>query len=133
VKLEGVERAGEGPVLLLGGIDLLDGTPVYDVKPYLPYAEAVQGAVAGYAAEAIHRLPVVVDAAAELDFTSLPARAQAVLLEALALDPRPATQTAAPERIFGAALCGCEVRFVVQAGICRIVSIMVAPGSGLNA
>jgi tRNA (adenine37-N6)-methyltransferase len=133
VKLEGVERAGEGPVLLLGGIDLLDGTPVYDVKPYLPYAEALQKAVSGFAAEAIHRLPVMVDAAAEFDFKNLPVRAQALLMEALALDPRPATQTATPERIFGAALCGCEVRFVVQEGICRIVSIEVAAGSGLNA
>ena len=54
VKLEGIDTtAPDSPVLMLGGLDLLDGTPVYDVKPYLPYAEAVPEAAAGFAGDAI--------------------------------------------------------------------------------
>ncbi len=134
VRLEGIDTtAVDSPVLLLGGLDLLDGTPIYDVKPYLPYAEALPEATGGFAGEAIVRLPVEVDAAARGDFERLPARARAVLLEALSLDPRPATQGADPERIFGALLCGRNVRFTIRDGICRICGIEAAEGSGLNA
>src|SRR6478735_8781257 len=133
VKLEGIDTtADDSPVLLLGGIDLLDGTPVYGVKPYLPYAEAVPEAAGGFAGDAISRLPVEVEPGAAADFAGLPARARAVLMEALSLDPRPATQVVDPERMFGASLCGCNVRFSIRGGICRISRIEVAEGSGLN-
>lgn len=133
VKLEGVDlTAAEGPVLLLGGLDLLDGTPVYDVKPYLPYAEALSDATAGFAREEIQRLPVEVDSTATEDFASLPLRARAVITEALSLDPRPVTQVADGGREFGATLCGCNVRFAVCDGVCRIVRIEQLQGSGLN-
>ncbi len=134
VRLEGVDLdAPDSPVLLLGGLDLLDGTPVYAVKPYLSYAEAVPEASGGFAGEAISRLPVEVDSIAMADFERLPARARAVLLESLSLDPRPAVQVTDPERVFGALLCGCNVRFTIRDGICRICSIESTEGSGLNA
>lgn len=134
VKLEGIDaRAGDSPVLLLGGLDLLDGTPVYDVKPYLAYAEALPEATAGFAEDSIPRLPVELEATAVEAFKRLPKRAQAVLLEALSLDPRPATQVTALTRVFGAALCGCNVRFTIREGICRILQIEAAQASGLNA
>ncbi len=134
VRLEGVDTtAADSPVLLLGGLDLLDGTPVYDVKPYLPYAEAVPEAAGGFAGDEISRLPVEVEPGAAGDFGRLPARARAVLLEALSLDPRPATQAADPGRVFGASLCGCNVRFKIHGGVCWICSIEAAEGSGLNA
>jgi tRNA-Thr(GGU) m(6)t(6)A37 methyltransferase TsaA len=133
VKLEGVDlTTADGPVLLLGGLDLLDGTPVFDVKPYLPYAEALPNAAAGFAREEIRRLPVEVESAATEDFQRLPPRAQAVITEALSLDPRPATQVADGGREFGASLCGCNVRFAVRDGVCRIVRIEKLQGSGLN-
>jgi tRNA-Thr(GGU) m(6)t(6)A37 methyltransferase TsaA len=133
VRLEGVDKgAADSPVLLLGGLDLLDGTTVYDVKPYLPYAEAVTDAIGGFAGESIPRLPVEVIPEALADFESLPSRAQAVLLEAFSLDPRPATVADDPERVFGALLCGCNVRFTIREGICRICRIEPAEGSGLN-
>ena len=60
VRLEGVEvREKEGSVLLLGGVDLVDGTPVYDVKPYLPYAESLPDAAGGFAAEEPRRVEVL--------------------------------------------------------------------------
>ena len=124
VRLEGIEtRAEEGTILLLGGLDLIDGTPVYDIKPYLPYAEALPDANAGYAAGDIPRLEVVVDETARDAFDALPERAQRVIREALALDPRPAVRTENADRVFGALICGVNVRFTVAAGCCTIVGI----------
>ena len=124
VRLEGVERsAPAAPILRLGGLDLIDGTPVFDIKPYLPYAEGPLDATAGFASEAQPRLSVSVHEDARAAFEQLPARAQDVLREALALDPRPATQTGDASRIFGADLCGSNVRFTIADGICRIVEI----------
>ena len=124
VRLEGIDAtSADAPVLLLGGVDLLDGTPLYDIKPYLPYAEAIPDAAEGYARDEIPRLKVeVADAVSDL-FARLPPRAQAVILEALALDPRPAVRTRESDRIFGAILCGHNVRFTIHHGTCRIVEI----------
>ena len=134
VKLEGIDATSrESPVLLLGGLDLLDGTPVYDVKPYLPYAESLPEAAAGFAGQAMERLPVEVEGGAVEDFAQLSERTRAVIMEALSLDPRPATQMMDPQRTFGASLCGCNVRFSIRKGVCRISSIERADGSGLNA
>jgi tRNA-Thr(GGU) m(6)t(6)A37 methyltransferase TsaA len=133
VKLEGVEmHETDGPVLLLGGLDLLDGTPVYDVKPYLAYAEAVPSALAGFAGEGIPRLEVEVEGGAMEDFERLPERARALIREALALDPRPATVDEEVDRVFGALFCGCDVRFRIREGVCRICEIIPVEASGLN-
>jgi tRNA-Thr(GGU) m(6)t(6)A37 methyltransferase TsaA len=126
VRLEGIEPSGpDAPRLLLGGLDLLDGTPVYDIKPYLPYAEAIPGATAGFAADPIPRLEVVPAEAAREEFSLLPDRAQAVIREALALDPRPAVQTHEDSRVFGAILCGRNVRFTVHNDVCTILELPV--------
>ena len=133
VKLEGVDReASSGPVLKLGGVDLVDGTPIYDIKPYLVYAESIPTALSGYAILEPKRIPVTIDPAALDAFQGLSARARAVIVEALALDPRPPTKLDDAERIFGADLCGRNVRFVIAEGICRVVEIEMAGGSGLN-
>jgi tRNA-Thr(GGU) m(6)t(6)A37 methyltransferase TsaA len=121
VRLEGIDTSGRhAPQLLLGGLDLLDGTPVYDIKPYLPYAEAVPDAAVGFADVPIPRLEIEIAAEARDEFSCLPPRAQALIREALALDPRPAVQTADETRVFGAILCGHNVRFTVQHGVCTI-------------
>ena len=124
VRLEGVDTAAaDAPVLLLGGVDLLDGTPVYDIKPYLPYAEAVPDATAGFAAAAIPRLALEVADDARDDYDNLPERSREVIREALTLDPRPAVQAEDSGRIYGCRLCGCNVRFTIGDGLCRIVAI----------
>jgi tRNA-Thr(GGU) m(6)t(6)A37 methyltransferase TsaA len=124
VQLEGIDlSAKDAPKLLLGGLDLLDHTPVYDIKPYLPYAESMPDAASGFAREEIPRLTVEVTDEAIGDFSQLPERAQAVIREALSLDPRPAVRAEESERIFGALLCGRDVRFTVSQGICRIVEL----------
>jgi tRNA-Thr(GGU) m(6)t(6)A37 methyltransferase TsaA len=124
VRLEGVDTTSpDGPALLLGGLDLLDGTPVYDIKPYLPYAESIPDAAAGFAGEEIPRLSVEIADEAEAEFSSLPQRAQSVIRQALSLDPRPAVQVDDDDRVFGALLCGRNVRFTVAGGICRILAV----------
>lgn len=124
VKLEEVSYASPGgPQLLLGGLDLLDGTPIYDIKPYLPYAEALPDATSGYADGQIPRLEVELTESAQTEFLQLPARDQAVIREVLSLDPRPATLTPEESRVFGTRLCGFNVRFRIGAGCCTIVSL----------
>lgn len=131
VRLEGIDTtAVDGPILRLGGLDLIDGTPVFDLKPYLPYAEAPDEVRAGFAEESPPRLPVVVDPAAQTAFDRLEARARALILEALALDPRPATQRTDPTRVFGADLCGHNIRFAIRAGVCHLTGISSSPARG---
>lgn len=128
VRLEGVDlTAKDAPKLLLGGLDLLDRTPVYDIKPYLPYAESIPDAASGFASDAIPRLTVEVANDAMDEFSRLPERAQAVIREALSLDPRPAVKTGEPDRVFGALLCGRNVRFTVNEDTCRILELPPAP------
>ncbi len=130
VRLDGIEtREKEGTVLLLGGIDLVDGTPVFDVKPYLPYAESLPEARGGFAPDEPRRLEVSSHVAG---FDVLPERSQRVIKEALSLDPRPAAAREEPGRIHGAGLCGMEVKFRVEGDYCEILSVEAAPGSGLN-
>ncbi|QJE94940.1 tRNA (N6-threonylcarbamoyladenosine(37)-N6)-methyltransferase TrmO [Luteolibacter luteus] len=132
VKLEGLEkREGQGTVLLLGGLDLVDGTPVFDVKPYIPYAEAPVDARGGFAGEAPARLAVSTEGAD--GFYRLPERAKQLIVEALSLDPRPAVGREEEGRVHGAGLCGMEVKFRVEGGICYIRSVEPATGSGLKA
>lgn len=124
VRLEGIDTsAADSPLILLGGVDLLDGTPIYDIKPYLPYAESIPDAAAGFAGDEIPRLKVELAGEVAERFCSLPQRAQAVIFEVLALDPRPAVQTDDPDRVFGVLLCGHDVRFTITGGVCRIVEI----------
>jgi tRNA-Thr(GGU) m(6)t(6)A37 methyltransferase TsaA len=131
VKLEAVEQ--DLALLRVAGLDLLDGTPIYDIKPYLPYAESVPDAVSGYASDDVTRLEVEVDQAAAEAFEALEQRARAVIRECLSLDPRPAVQAEESDRVYGATMCGHEVRFVVADGVCRIVEIHTAPQAGLSA
>lgn len=132
VRLDGIDvDRSDGPVLKLSGLDLLDGTPVYDVKPYLAYADAIPDAVSGYAPEKPLSLEMEVSPVAAPAFEKLSLRAKAVILEALSLDPRPAVRKE-EERIYGASLCGQNVRFQVIGKTCKILEIHPEVGSGLN-
>lgn len=124
VRLEGIDLTHPaGPVLQLGGVDLVDGTPVYDIKPYLPYAEAPTGAAGGFAHTPPPVLEVEVDEEIQPLFDALPPRTRAVICETLALDPRPATRADDAHRTFGALLCGLNVRFQITGNTCRIQQI----------
>ena len=105
------------PLLRVGGLDLLDGTPVFDIKPYLPYADALPDAEGGFAASAPEPiLPVCFTRQAELDLARLPdpTAMQALLVEVLGLDPRPAYRRGAePRRIYAMRLAGHDVHWRV--------------------
>jgi len=106
-----------GVRLRLGGADLVSGTPVLDIKPYLPWAESRPEARAGFAPEAPPRRPVVFSATAE---TALAAREDGdslreLITQVLAQDPRPAYRRGAEERRYGLRLRDVDVRFRAQA------------------
>lgn len=112
VKLEGVElHAKLGPILHVSGADLMNGTPILDIKPYLPFADAIVDASGGYTEQTVlHRLEV--DFPTEL-LEKLPPEKRSGLIAALAQDPRPSYQDD-PQRIYGFRFADWEVRFQVK-------------------
>lgn len=121
VRLEGIRHdAALGTVLDVSGADLMDGTPIYDVKPYLPYADCKPEAVGGFAASGEGRLLTV--RADETLLAGLPARTREALLGVLAHDPRPSYQND-PDRVYGMAFGGCEVRFSVDGETLTVRSV----------
>ncbi|WP_129138972.1 tRNA (N6-threonylcarbamoyladenosine(37)-N6)-methyltransferase TrmO [Modicisalibacter coralii] len=119
VELAGIETHGGGVRLLLRGHDLVDGTPVLDIKPYLPWAEARPEADAGFAPAPPPQRPVRFTASAE---ASLAARddgdsLRRLIIQVLAQDPRPAYRRGAETRIYGVALRDIDVRFRALTGL----------------
>ncbi|MDN3557359.1 tRNA (N6-threonylcarbamoyladenosine(37)-N6)-methyltransferase TrmO [Halomonas maura] len=116
-----------GVSLTLRGADLVDGTPVLDIKPYLPWAEARPEARAGFAPAAPPALPVTFTAEAE---AALAARTdgdtlRALIAQVLAQDPRPAYRKGTEDRIYGLRLRDVDVRFRAVAGENGIVQLRV--------
>ena len=112
VRLEGVRQDHTlGAVLDVSGADLLDGTPIYDIKPYLPYADCKPEAVGGFAAAAPES-GLRVECPDEL-LSKVPPEKREALLGVLAQDPRPSYQDD-PQRVYGMAFAGLDVRFTVD-------------------
>ena len=117
VRLEGIETDGEnGLVLIVTGADLMDGTPIYDIKPYLPGVDAHPEATDGFVGAHPQTLLTV-----ELDpslTAVLSAGQQAALREILAQDPRPAYHAGQPDsgRIYGLSYAGRDIHFTVCDG-----------------
>lgn len=118
VKLAGIEQTAEqGPVLHIRGADLMDGTPILDIKPYIPYADAHPEALGGFAAvPAGETLEVIIPP--EL-LEKIPPERREALRGVLAQDPRPHYQDD-PGRIYGFGFAGMEVKFSVE-GTCLTV------------
>ena len=112
VRLERVEKTPDcGTVLVVRGADLKDGTPIYDIKPYLPYADCHPDATGGFAEAALsHRLQVVWQTDTPSPFSG---ERHEALMQVLALDPRPAYQEDAA-RVYGFDFAGYTVRFSVD-------------------
>lgn len=125
VRLLGVDlEAEEGPVLRVGGADLLDGSPIFDVKPYLPYVDAHPEASGGFALQQ-QQGSLRVDAPADL-LRRIPQDRRQALLDVLAQDPRPGYQHDAA-RVYGMEFGGFDVRFTVEDGVLRIREIVPLP------
>ena len=112
VKLDRVEQdEKDGPVLWVAGVDLLDGTPIYDIKPYIPLTDCHPEASEGYTRETkIHELKV--EFPEEL-LNQYPEEKRQAVLGILAQDPRP-TYFQDPERVYGVPFAGFDVKFRVD-------------------
>lgn len=122
VKLDHVEWAtSKGPVIHVMGADLMDGTPIFDIKPYVAYADCHEGVRSGFVdSHPMQRLTVVVPPEME---AALGADATAVLRQVLALDPRPHYQNDA-NKTYGMPFEGRDVRFTVQGNVLTVVEIV---------
>lgn len=121
VRLLGKEETTElGTVLHVGGADLMDGTPIFDIKPYIPYSDSFPEALGGFTDHAGEFL-------LDVEFPSnllaqIPAEKRQALLGVLRHDPRPSYQHD-PERIYGLSFAGYNVRFSVKDNILTVIEI----------
>lgn len=121
VKLLRIEkRKDEGEVLIVSGADLLDGTPILDIKPYLPFADCVTEATGGYAsAHENHALQVEFP---QTLLDKIPEEKRQGLIECLTDDPRPSYQED-PTREYGMNFADFEIKFKVAEKTLRVVSV----------
>ena len=121
VKLEKVEIDPKyGPILHVSGADLMDGTPIYDIKPYIAYTDSHPEAVSGFATTPAEFL-------LEVNFPEsllqkVPESQRKSLTDVLAHDPRPQYQDD-PDRVYGMAFGGMEVKFKVEEGLLTVVEV----------
>lgn len=121
VRFAGIEKTKfEGDVLVVAGADLLDGTPIYDIKPYLPFTDCHPDAVGGYADDVRdHRLEVQIPEALQ---GKLPADKRDAILDCLAEDPRPSYQED-PERVYSMRFADLDVHFTVREGTVTVTAV----------
>lgn len=123
VRLEGIDLSTpEGPILRVAGADLMDGTPIYDIKPYLPHADCHPEATGGFS-------DPVRDYAVEVEFPEallrlLPEDRRAAIVEVLRQDPRPGYRHGDSERRYGVEFAGYDVRFTVSEGVLRVCEVV---------
>lgn len=122
VKVDSIELStSDGPVINVLGADLMNGTPIYDIKPYIRYADSRPEAVCGYV-DALEERSLKVVFPSELsdriaDKTIIPS-----LMETLRLDPRPSYHND-PERVYGLSFSGYNVRFKVVEAVLTVTDI----------
>lgn len=124
VKLLGVEHTEkEGTVLHVAGADLMDGTPIFDIKPYIPYSDSLPEATGGFTDTAE-------DFLLNVDFPSpllerLPANKRQAVIGVLSHDPRPSYQRK-PDRVYGLSFAGFDIRFTVNEktlSVCEVTKL----------
>lgn len=127
----------DGPEILVQGIDLLDQTPVLDIKPYIPYADSIPQAHPGWAHETIKKYPVVFSTQAENDLRNIEEnqrkKLQDMIIQIIELDPRPAfkkRQNPAESsntwgQKYGLEILGYEVKYTIQNGVFDIDTIFL--------
>lgn len=122
VELKAIDcNAADGPVIIVRGADLMDGTPIYDIKPYIRYADSHPEAVCGYVDSLDEgHLDVVIPDALSAQIKDK-AKFQA-LVETLKLDPRPSYHND-PSRIYGLSFSGYNVRFTVSDTVLTVIDI----------
>lgn len=122
VKLDRVDwDAPDGPVLVVRGADLLDGTPLFDIKPYVPLADCRPEAVGGFSD--LHREDRLTVDFPERLLARVPKEKRAALLGVLSQDPRPSYQHD-PQRVYGMAFAGLEVKFTVAGETLQVRDVL---------
>lgn len=121
VKLETVEQHPTlGPVIHVSGGDLMDGTPIFDIKPYIPYADSFPDALGGFT-DGVGDFLLKVEFPADL-LALLPEEKRDAAIEVLSHDPRPSYQKD-PERVYGMPFAGFDIRFWVAADTLTVVEV----------
>lgn len=121
VRLERVElHTPNGPVIHVAGADLMDGTPIYDIKPYLPSADSHPDALGGFTSTNEWH-PLTVSISDEL-LSAVPEEHRAGLIGTLEQDPRPSYQND-PDRIYGMGFAGLNIQFKVNDSVLTVVSV----------
>lgn len=122
VEIDHIEYdTSEGPVIYVRGADLMDGTPVYDIKPYIRYADSRPDAVCGYV-DNLSESDLKVNISDALSEEWREKIDLGALTQVLELDPRPSYQND-PDRIYGMNYCGCNVRFRVIGDVLELIDI----------
>ena len=122
VKLEGIDyQTKDGPVIHVSGADLMDGTPIFDIKPYIPYADSHPDALGGFTDTAGDFL-LKVEFPEHL-LSLLPEEKRQAAIGVLSHDPRPSYQRK-PDRIYGLPFAGFDIRFQVQEDTLTVVEIV---------
>ena len=122
VKLEGIDYdTKDGAVIHVSGADLMDGTPIFDIKPYIPYADAHPEALGGFTDTAGDFL-LKVDFPEDLLFL-LPEEKRQAAIGVLSHDPRPSYQRK-PDRVYGLPFAGFDIRFRVVEEILTVVEVV---------
>ena len=121
VKLVGVENTEQyGTVLHVAGADLMDGTPIFDIKPYIPYSDCHPDAAGGFTDNAKDYILDVVFPPELL--TKLPENKRQAAIDVLSHDPRPSYQRI-PERVYGLQFAGYDIHFQVSDNILKVIDI----------
>lgn len=125
LKLDKIENKGKTVCLWCSGADLLDGTPIVDIKPYLPFIESKPDAASGFADTPPE--PLRVQWLPESGADRLPENIRLLIEQSIAQDPRPAYQDI-PDRIYGVQMAGYEIRFRIVEGVAGIVRVLPCVG-----
>ena len=122
VKIEEIRTEGKnGPEIVVSGADLMDGTPIVDIKPYLPYTDSIADATSGFAIGEPERSLHVEITPEQL--SAFPQAKREALVDLLAQDPRPHYQDD-PERTYGFAFAGKEIKFKVAGDTLTVIQVV---------
>ena len=110
-------QSEKGPILIVSGADLMNGTPIYDIKPYLPYADSHPDARGGFATD-VWEKQLRVECGGEL-MAQIPENHRQAVLDLLAQDPRPSYQHD-PDRVYGMEYGGMDIRFSVDGNVLTV-------------
>lgn len=117
VKLDRVDLEGDAaPRLFVSGVDLVDGTPVFDIKPYIRYADSLPDARSGFADQTPPRVPVIWECE-----SAVPARVKLIIDQTLALQPQPAYHDE-PDRLYATEIAGWRVKWIAREDGARVRS-----------